>query len=199
MALPLIFALFKSEGVFYASAYMAIFNLFSWTHGYISMSGKSDKKSLQKAFFSPVVISVVIGLILFFCNIKLPSVIATSVSAMASLNTPLAMIVTGVSLAQSNIKEAFSTARCYYIVFLMNIVVPVVALLCYSFLPIDQNIVIVNLISTACPCAVTTLLFATKFNREPAYASNLLTLSNVTCIATIPLIILLHNLITSLI
>lgn len=196
MALPLIFALFKSEGVFYASAYLAIFSILSWTHGYMGMSGKSDKQAFKKACLSPVVISTVLGLVLFFANLKLPFVIASGVSAMASLNTPLAMIVTGISLAQSNIKQAFKNKRCYYIVFLINIVVPLVALVCYVFLPIDQNIVLVNLISTACPCAVTTLLFATKFERDPSYASNLLTLSNVVCIATIPMIMLLHTLIS---
>ncbi|WMJ23807.1 AEC family transporter [Paludicola sp. MB14-C6] len=199
MALPLINALFGNEGVFYASAYVTIFNLLSWTHGYVTMSGKADKKAMLKSLVSPVVVSVFVGIIMFYLNLKLPFVLATTVSAMASLNTPLAMVVTGVSLAQTKILSAFKTLRCYYIVFLMNVLVPLCAMIIYLFLPLDSNLLIVNLVSTACPCAVTTLLFASKFDRDSAYASKLLTLSNVTCIVTIPGIIFLYQILSKLI
>lgn len=199
MALPLVNALFGSEGVFYASAYMMVFNLLSWTHGYITMSGKCDRKAIVKAFTSPVVISVLVGLAMFFFHIKLPFVLDQSVSFMASLNTPLAMIVTGVSLAYTDILGAFKSLRSYYIVFIMNIVVPICAMSVYIFLPFDNDIILVNLVSTACPCAVTTLLFATKFKRDEYYATNLLTLSNITSIVSIPLVILLYQLLSQLV
>lgn len=198
MALPLVQALFGNEGVFYASAYMTIFNLLSWTHGYMTLSGKTDKQAVKKALFSPVVISVAIGVILFFAQIKLPSVLASSVAFVASLNTPVAMIVTGVSLAQSNILKAFKTLRCYYVILLMNLVVPLVAMLIYLFLPVEQNLILVNLVSTACPCAVTTLLFSTRFGRDVPYATSLLTLANVSCIITIPFIVFLYQLLQNL-
>lgn len=193
MAFPLISALFGNEGLFYASAYITIFNLLSWTHGYITMSGKADKKAVLKAFVSPVIISLVFGIAIFFLKIELPAILSDSVSFLATLNTPLAMIVTGISLAQIDIISAFKSFRCYYVVFLMNIAVPLFAIAIYLFLPVDQNLIVVNLIATACPCAVTTLLFATKFDREPEYATKLLTLANVTCIITIPLVIFLYQ------
>jgi len=193
MALPLIQALFGIEGVFYASAYITVFNVLTWTHGYIIMSGKRDKKAILKAFSSPVVISVVVGIAMFFLKIKLPLVLGDSVAFLASLNTPIAMLVTGISLAQVNILSAFKSLRLYYAVFIMNLVVPLVAMCVYLFLPFDDNIILVNLVATACPCAVTTLLFATKFDRDVEYASKLLTLSNITCIITIPLVVFLYQ------
>lgn len=199
MAFPLIQALYGSEGVFYASAYITVFNILSWTHGYIIMSGKVDKKAVLKAFVSPVIISVVIGIAMFFLKIQLPAILFDTVSFLASLNTPLAMLVTGVSLAQINIISAFKSKRYYYIMFLMNILVPLCAALIYVFIPLDEKLVIVNLISTACPCAVTTLLFATKFERDPSYAAKLLTIGNVTCIITIPLIIFIYQTLSKII
>lgn len=44
MGLPLISALFGSEGLLYASAYFTIFNLLLWTLGYSIVSGSSDPK-----------------------------------------------------------------------------------------------------------------------------------------------------------
>lgn len=198
MALPLISALFGSEGVFYASAYMTVFNVLSWTHGYIMISGKGDKKTIKSAFLSPVIISVAVGLLIFFIKIPIPSVLKTSISYMASLNTPLAMIVTGVSLAQTNIFAAFKQLRCYYVMFLGCIAVPLSAMAVYLFLPLPQNLILVNLVSTACPCAVTTILFSTKFNLDSAYASRILTLSNICSIITIPTVVFLYQLLSNL-
>lgn len=194
MAFPLINALYGQEGLFYASAYITIFNLLSWTHGFTMISGKSSKKEFAKSLTSPVIISVAVGIIIFFAKITLPTVLSQGIEFIASLNTPLAMLVSGISLAQINILSAFSKARSYYIVFLMNILVPIIALSVYLFIPIDQKLIIVNLVATACPCAVTTLLFATRFNRAPDYAAKLLTLANVSCIITIPAIIFLYQL-----
>lgn len=193
MALPLISALFGDTGVFYASAYITVFNFLSWTHGYIMMSGKTDKTIVKKALFSPAVIAVVFGLICFFGQITLPSPIGKAVSFLAPTNTPVAMIITGISLAQSNIKEAFVNLKNYYIVFLINLMVPLCALGIYIFLPIDSNIILINLIATACPSATATLLFATSLKKNEAYATQLVTLSNVMSIITIPLIIFLFQ------
>lgn len=199
MALPLINALFGSEGVFYASAYMTVFNLLSWTHGYMMMAGKVDKAAFKKAFLSPVVISVFVGLIIFFAQIRLPLVIGDSVRHIALLNTPIAMIVTGVSLASGNVLKAFTSLRYYYVVFVSNVLVPLAAIAIYLFLPIAPNIIMVNLVAIACPCAVTTLLFTTKLGKDVAHATNILTLSNVTCVVTIPLIIFLYQALLTLV
>ncbi len=199
MALPLVSALFGAEGVFYASAYMTIFNLLSWTHGYILMSGKADKKTIKSALLSPVILSVGVGMLIFFLKIPIPSVLKTSASYIAAVNTPLAMIVTGVSLAQTNIFSAFKQIRCYYIVFLSCILVPLIAMSIYLFLPLPTNLILVNLVSTACPCAVTTILFSTKFGLDSSYASKILTLSNITSIITIPAIVFIYQFLSTLV
>ncbi len=189
MALPLIQALFGSEGVFYASAYLAVFNILSWTHGYILMSGKRDKSALKKAFLSPVVLAVVAGGALFFFRIRFPGVLGESVGYLASLNTPLAMLITGISLAETRIREAFTSPRVWMVMLFSCLLVPAVALAAYTFLPLPQELILVNLVSTACPPAVTTLLFAQKLEKDSVHALRILTLSNVCCIVTIPAIV----------
>lgn len=199
MALPIVSALFGAEGVFYASAYMTVFNLLSWTHGYITMSGTADKQTIKSAFLSPVIISVGVGLLIFFLKIPIPTIFKTGFSYVAGVNTPLAMLVTGASLAQTNIFSAFKHLRCYYIAFLSLLLVPFCAMCVYLLLPLPANLVLVNLVATACPCAVTTILFATKFELDSTYASKLLTLSTLCSVVTIPAVIFTYQLLSALI
>lgn len=49
MGFPLISALFGSEGLLYASAYVTVFNVLLWTLGYSMVSGSSDPKAVVKS------------------------------------------------------------------------------------------------------------------------------------------------------
>lgn len=194
MAFPLIEALFGSEGIFFASAYITVFNLLSWTHGLLTISGKSDKKSILKALYSPVVISVALGLIIYFVGIPVPLVMKETIRQLSLLNTPLAMLVTGVNLAQSDIIASFKTKRCYYVVFLTCILIPLIATVSYSFLPLPKDIILINLIATACPSAVTSVLFSGKCGKDYRYASSLVTITTVLSVITIPSIVFIAGL-----
>ncbi|MEG0570278.1 MAG: AEC family transporter [Oscillospiraceae bacterium] len=195
MALPLINALFGSDGIFYASAYLIVFNILSWTHGYISMSGKKDIKAISKSFISPTIIAIVVGLVLFFFSIPLPEVLSKSANMIADLNSPIAMLILGISIASTDVFAAFKSKRVYFIVFLMDIVVPLTALFIYSFLPISRDIVLINMIATACPSAILTILFATKFGRDSTYAAKILAVANITCVITIPVVLTIATLV----
>lgn len=194
MAFPLIEALFGAEGIFFASAYITVFNLLSWTHGFLMISGKTDKKSIAKAFYSPVVISVAVGLIIYFIGIPVPNVLKETVRQLSLLNTPLAMLVTGINLAQSDIIAAFKKLRSYYIVLLKSLVIPLAAALLYSFLPLPKDIILINLIATACPTAVTSVLFSDKCGKDYKYASSLVTITTVLSVITIPAIVFVAGL-----
>lgn len=195
MAIPLIDSVFGVEGVFYSSAYVTIFNLLVWTHGYIMFSGKTDKKSIIKAFTSPIVISLCLGLIIYFNQINVPPVISSFVRFMASINSPIAMIIMGINMAQINIISLFKELKLYYTILFTNFIPPIVAIFCYFLLPISTDIIVINLIALACPTAVTTVLFANQFDFHEHHASKIVTLSNIVSIFSIPFIIWLFYLV----
>lgn len=192
MALPLLDATFGKEGVLFGSVYMVVFQVLSWTHGYIGISGKFSKKQIITALFSPTIIAVVVGLGLFVCNITLPFTIGKTVEYIGSLNTPLAMVVIGVNLAQTNLLHAFKRFRNYYVVLFINFLIPVVMVVLFSLIkifPID--LVMINIISVSCPCAATTVMFSQRLDKDSVYAGHLLTLSNIMSIISIPVVVII--------
>lgn len=69
MGFPLIQALFGSEGLIYASAFVTAFNIFLWTLGYSIVSRTFDLKAIvKKIFTTPAIISVFIGLFNIYCR-----------------------------------------------------------------------------------------------------------------------------------
>lgn len=191
MAIPLLTAVLGSDGVFYGSAYLAIFNIFYWTHGVCLYTGDRKSLSLKKAFFNPGVIGTLISLIFFFAGIKLPSVILQPVQYLAGLNTPLAMIVLGAYLANINFKNTFKKLSIYTVSLLRLIIFPVLSILLAKLMRLDETVATAVLISAACPTATVTTLFAAKFGLDAEYASEVVSISTILSIVTVPLIMML--------
>lgn len=129
MALPLAEAELGAEGVFFCSGVLIPFNIFAFTHGIYLMSGESAKKTgfnPKWLILNPGVVSVLLGLPLFFFNIRLPSLISVPVNYVAGLNTPLAMIMFGTYLSKTNLKTMFLKKDTYLVSFLKLIALPAV-------------------------------------------------------------------------
>ncbi|WP_338152585.1 AEC family transporter, partial [Oenococcus oeni] len=90
MGVPLASSLFGSQGVFFAAASLAAFNIFNWTHGVKLFQPKQNqldhKAALQKVVLNPNIIAIVCGLLLFSLSIKIPFVINQAVKYVGSVN-----------------------------------------------------------------------------------------------------------------
>ena len=94
MGFPLISALFGSEGLLYASAYVTVFNILLWTIGYSMVSGSSNPKEVAQALSrTPAIYAVVVGLAIYLLQIPVPNLIAQPIDLLSGMNTPLSMLV----------------------------------------------------------------------------------------------------------
>ena len=73
--------------------------------------------------------STFIAMILFFTQIHIPDTIAASMQYIADMNTPLAMMVAGFSVANSDIKRSAQMYRSIVLLLQKLIIVPLVVLL----------------------------------------------------------------------
>jgi predicted permease len=182
-----------SEGVFYLTAYMTIFNLVVWTHGMITVSGKSDRKTILKALLSPSVIATVAGFILFVSRIMLPGMINEAISYIGNMNTPMAMIVAGVTIAQTDLKKVIGKIRIYYIILFKLLIIPIAILFFFSLFDIPKLVLLTSILAAACPTAVTINLFSIRYNKNYLYASELFAVATILSMISIPLVMVIAN------
>lgn len=196
MAIPLMNAMFGSLGVFYCNTYVTMFNLVLWTYGVKLMNREEagPKKKLKdqiKPLLTPSMISIVVGLLMYFASIKLPMPITKTAEYIANMNTPLAMIVSGVYIAQSNLLGAFKKFRVYYVSILKCFVLPILLMIAFSFFPLDSTLRTTILIAGSCPTAATTMLFASRYKGDVELASNVFTMTTLMSIISLPLVVLI--------
>lgn len=193
IGIPIINGLFGSEGVFYITAYITVFNLFLWTHGLIMMNGKQSPKTMAKTLISPTLISIVLGFLCFLLQLRVPSVLYDSMEYVASMNTPLAMIIAGGTIAQTNIFKIFTKPRAYLVVLLKLIFIPVVLLLIYSRFPMEVPVLAAAVLAASCPTAATGTVFAIRYHKNALYASEIFALTTLGALITIPAIMALMD------
>ncbi len=188
MSLPLQKAILGDDGWFYGSIFVAVFNIFVWTHGLVAMSGDKHQLSIKKLVFNPGIVGVIVALILFFAQIELPSIISTPVEYLSNLNTPVPMLVIGYYLSKANFKKAFTDGKAYFAMGLRLVLIPLLAMGAMLLLNIDKTIAVAFIIASSAPTAATTTMFSAKFNRDVELSVSIVALTTVCSLITMPLI-----------
>lgn len=192
MALPLAQAVLGEEGVFFCSGVLIPFNIFAFTHGIRLMSGVSSKQTgfkLKWLLFNPGVISVLIGLPIFLLRLSLPRIILEPAELIASLNTPLAMLMFGTYLAKTDLKKMFFRKQTYLVALLKLLVLPAVMLGAMKLAGISGTLCTALTISASAPTANNTVMFAAKYNCDTEAASQTIAVVSFLSVLTMPLFI----------
>lgn len=187
MGIPLIHALFGMEGVFYLTAFITVFNIVVWTHGIILISGEKSFDKVVKVFYSPTMIAIALGLICFFLQLHVPSVPAQALGFISDLNTPLAMIVSGVTMAETSILRLIKKPRIYYISLLRLVVLPFILAVLIAPLSISEKVKITVAIASAAPPAAMCTLQCIRYGKNSLYASEIFTAGTIISVVTLPL------------
>ena len=192
MAIPLQQAILGDVGVFYCAAYVIVFNVFLWTYGLAEMSGER-KLSLRQLALNPGVIGVVVGLLLFVLPIPVPTLIVDGIGHLAALNTPVPMLIVGYYLAQTDLLAALKDGRGWLCIALRLVATPLVALGALLLCGVRGDLLTSCMICIATPVATACTMFATRFDRNPRLSVNLVSLSTIVSVVTLPLMVALTN------
>lgn len=191
MSFPIINAVMGGEALLYGATFLISFHLTFWTWGVYIIDG--DKFDFKKFIKQPPLIAIAVGGIMFLMSIELPSLIGVWVKGMANLGTPISMIIFGIFIADTDIKKAITNYKLYRVVLVKNILIPASLILfvsifkLHTLLPVGITVARTVAISSSSSCAITSVLFASSKNKDSAYASQIVALSTIFAIATIPL------------
>ncbi|MDO4269328.1 MAG: AEC family transporter [Eubacteriales bacterium] len=194
MAFPLVRAVLGDEGVFYGSAFVAVFNVFLWTHGRALLLGRKGL-DVKKALGNPGVLGAAAGALLYFTRLPLPDIASGLIASLASLNTPLAMMVTGVFLARCRPKELLDR-RVLYPAALRMCVMPGAFLLLLALTGAARwsasggAFVLTAALCAGCPSAASSVLMTSSLGLDSAYGARIIFASSVLSVVTVPLLAL---------
>ncbi|MFT3950721.1 MAG: AEC family transporter [Oscillospiraceae bacterium] len=196
MGIPIANALFGARGVFFITAFNVSFNLLVWTHGIFTVTGDKSNMSLRKVVTNPTVLATAAGILCFLVNVKLPPLLTDAATDIGAVIAPLAMLVAGVTIAQTNLRRALKKPRVYLVVTLKLLVLPLVCAVIFALLPValDETVMVTTVLAFACPSATIGIMLCVIFNKDADYAAELFAFSTLLSVLTLPAVIFIQSL-----
>lgn len=189
MGFPLITSLLGEHAVFYAAGFVALLNGLQWTYGQWLLTGDRRQISILAVVKNPIILSLGAGLLLFLTGLPLPGIITDTVNALAALNAPVAMLVLGVYMAQADIKKMFTLPRLYLASAVRLVVIPLLSLV--VLLPVtgrNPSLGMALLLAASAPVGSNVAVYAQKLDMDYTYAVELVCVSTMLSVISMPLL-----------
>lgn len=198
LGIPLVTGLMGIEAVFYLSPFISCFYLFVWTVGVVFISGDRKAITPQKIITNPCIWATAVGVAVFLLPFNFPSPLMEAVAMVGNMNSPLAMIILGAYMAKTDLVNMFRSRRAYVISFLRLVLLPGLALIPLSFTPAQyRQIALIILIGASAPVGALAPVFAQIFHKDTNEGAQIVSLSTILSIITMPLIIVIWETVVS--
>ncbi len=216
MGVPIISDILGDEFVIYATFYIVIFNVFTFSIGRLIYTGDKKYISVKSIFINPAVIPIAIGFILFITGaggwiagqVAAPeknavaegvSVFYNVVTTLKNTVAPASMMVIGCRLAEIDFKGIFKDKYLYPFLFIRHFAFP------FMMWIIMKGIVFAGVISgstadivmaivlvlSSTPSAAATTMFAELYGGDSHYAGKLVAISTLCSVVTMPVVAML--------
>lgn len=196
MGIPLISALLGSETVFFTAGMVAMLNILQWTYGQSLLRGSRGRLSLMTLVKNPLVIAFVLGLLLYFLPLSLPSQISRAMESFVSCNAPVAMVILGVLLGNVSPRQLFGTKMAWSASAVRLLVIPLLTLALLT-LPksLSTDLKMALLIAASAPIGSNLAVYVQKQGGNSSEAASMVCLSTLLSAVTMPLILYLAEII----
>ena len=198
LIVPIVGSVLGDEWVVYYAAFVAVFNIFVWTHGR-GMFAKEDGIPWKKILLNVNIISIGVGLFMLVFDYKFTGLASSVIASLADMVGPVSMIIVGMVLGGMKVQSIFSNNRIWGVICMRLIICPLVILLIMSVLPVESfvpggdTVMLVSFLAACAPCAATINQFAILYSKNAEYASAINILSTLLCILTMPIMVYLFQ------
>ena len=186
MGIPVVQSIYGPTGVALLSMFILIFNLCLFSYGVLLISGGLSLN--PRALLNTCIVAALLALLFGLTGWHLPAPVETALSAIGAMNTPLAMMIIGASIAHSDLRAAFSSPRLYLVSLLRMAVMPLCILGIVAVLPIPRMLAGICVALAAMPVAGNCAMISDLYTPEDMTASQAVMLTTLLSAVTLPLI-----------
>ncbi len=166
--------------------------IYLWAVPSLLMDGGEGKKLTDrlKNLLNPMLICMIIGIVIGLSGIKLPTFAASFVDSAANCMSPIAMLITGITIAKIDIKSILKIKSIYFVTILRLIVFPLVFIGIAYFVKdmLPKSFLICAVASLAMPLGLNTVVIPSAYGKDTTVAAGMALISHVLSVLTIPII-----------
>lgn len=189
LGMPMVSAVYGSEGLFAASIFIIPNRIFMWTAGLAMFTTADFRTKCKNILLNPCIVTVFLGIARRMTGFPVPEFLDTAIANTDAVTTPLSMMVIGTMLIGVPWKKLLEPS-IFRLAFVRLIALPLVALFILNLIDAQPLLAGVSLILTGMPAGSTSALLAAKYGADEDYASRCIVTTTIMSLATIPVLML---------
>lgn len=189
LGMPMVSAVYGSEGLFAASIFIIPNRIFMWTAGLAMFTTADFRTKCKNILLNPCIVTVFLGIARRMTGFPVPEFLDTAIANTGAVTTPLSMMVIGTMLIGVPWKKLLEPS-IFRLAFVRLIALPLVALYILNLIDAQPLLAGVSLILTGMPAGSTSALLAAKYGADEDYASRCIVTTTIMSLATIPVLML---------
>ena len=188
---PIVVNTFGPSGVIAYCGFIIAFNVALFSYGIWLFEHKVSAKLLKSVVTNPNILAVFAGMVLFLAGVRLPDFVMDAVGYVGNATTPLSIICIGFMLSRAEFRALVKKWRLVVTAAVQLILGPLLTWMILTVLKFPAEVVQVCTLIQALPTATSLGLFATKYGGNNIESSELVTVSTVLSVVTMPVMIML--------
>ncbi len=188
IGIPVVSTILGPEYVVYVTEFLVIYTIVFYTYGVALMDGKFSLSSL-KTMCNPGMISGVTALLLIILNIQLPGFLATAITYLGNVTSPMALVAVGFALANTELKQIFYQPKLYVFSVVKLLLLPLLMLPLLRLATDDPGLISVCMVMFGMPIGNMPLILGNQKGIDGSTCSAAIILTTILCVFTIPILL----------
>jgi predicted permease len=152
---------------------------------------KPSLKDRLKPLLNPMFLSVLAGMLVGISGIPMPGFLNTAVSSLGACMSPVAMLLTGMTVAVIELKPLLRSGPVWRTSLLRLLAIPVAVIGLLQFLPLPRDLAVCTVCALAMPLGLNAIVIPSAYGRDTTAAAGMALVSHLLSCLTIPLVFLL--------
>lgn len=187
IGIPVAKAVLSDTGMLYVVVINVMFGLFFYTHGILTLSGKKEKIRVSRMLNLGTITSV-LALVLFWFDISLPDIIATSIVYLGNATVFLSMSLLGASLTKISFRTVFKEKRMWAFIPVRMLLLPLILAYALRALHFSEDMVQAFCLMVSMPTANLPLIQAEKAGKNTRLLSQGVMVTTIVSFVTVTLV-----------
>ena len=171
--------------------------IYGWAVPFLLMDkteGSSKLKSTLKNFLNPMFICMIIGMVIGLLNLKtyIPTPINELINVLGSCMSPLAMILTGMTIGRLRILKLLKKYKIYIITIFRLLIIPLTFIAIVWLFNLELYLGKTALLCTLCmlsmPLGLNTIVIPASFGKDTSDAAGMSLVSHILSLISIPIV-----------
>lgn len=170
--------------------------IYVWGTPFLLIGGADKKrgvKGILKPFVNPMFIGMLIGAALGISGLPLPKFVGEAVTTLGDCMSPVAMLLTGMTIARIDLKKAFSNVTVYVASLIRLVVLPLAAIGVLLLVKLEYALALCVVCCLAMPLGLSPVVVPAGYGKDTSDAAGMALISHLLSCITIPVVFMLFS------